>query len=262
MFEPIKLIKKDHCKCNSNSVLVSTLEGKVCTFCGEVYQKYDFDSVTFEQKTHYDIIPSNSEDFNSFSYSLEKVLFSIPPFEEVDISVQNSLISQTIQIIEKIILDQVLGRGVDRDVLSCIGLIITLGKLGVAPFEIFSVFKRDSKFEKTVTEYCRIIERKYKDLVYIDIENNKFVDRVFNLLEISFLSRKKILPVFKKAMKEVWFDGTQMKIVLAVCILHFTEGEEREWAFIHFTEKWELSENLLKIKEEVLVKNLPLQPGT
>lgn len=265
MFDCIKLVKKDKCKTCPDSIFVQTLEGRVCTGCGIVYQKYDIDYTTFEQKSHYDIIPSNSEELNKFSYIITPFLFSIPPFDLVDLSVQNSLISQCIEIIENLIKDEVIGKNIDKEVCACLSLIVVLGKEGVSLFEVFEVFKRDNTFERHVMFLYRQIDRKYKDLIYVDKEHEKFSNRVLNLLEISFQTRKKILPIFKKSMKEVWFDGTHVKIVLAVCILYFTEGEEKESAYYYFIDKWKLSEQILNNKREILqnrLNNLPSRLGT
>lgn len=261
MFEPRMLVKKPKCSCKGE-LFVSTGEGEVCISCGVVNQKYDLDYTTFEQKTHYDIIPPTEEELRRYSYPVATYLLSISGFETMDVSVQNSLISQCIEVLGKLFKDGVVGRGVEEEVLVALSLVVILGNLGVPPWEVLKVFSRKNDFESYVMALYRVVESRYPQLVHSDPFYQRFADRVLNILDIQQVYRKPILSLFRGSLEKVWFNGTHPRIILAVCVLwEVKEGEERDWAYFYFLDEWGLSENILKAKLEKLEERLNVEKG-
>lgn len=246
-------------------MFVTTLEGVVCTSCAVVRKKIDEGSITknttFGQQYNYDEIKMSSttdDSLNKYTYIITPILFSIPPFQLVDLSVQNSITSQCIQIISKMFNDEIIGRNSDPELLASASLIITLAKEGVTPIDVFKAVSRESKFEKSVTGLVKLFESRNPTVIFRDVKHTKLCERTLNSLELDFKKRGQITGLFQKSMDEVWFDGSHVRLVLATCILYSIEDNPVDFENIlfFFKDEWGFTEVTLRNKIEILRERL------
>lgn len=226
------VLKKDF-QCNQcRTSLIRTLEGVVCPCCGVVPGKgecgtnvelgeFDF-ATTYLQKSNYDMVRAQTNTKNHFeamSYTFFKYLTCIPNYDLVGEKVQNSLICQGMNIVDKLIETGVVGLKSNPEVTVCAVLCILLEKEGVLFNEVVKVFGQEEEFSATVHGLVKSIVSLFPDAVQVDIGRINFAIRTLNQLDIDYKHHKGIISLYKKALSGVYLNGTHFRLVLYACVL-------------------------------------------
>jgi len=229
--------KKDYQCTPCGTPWLKTLEGVVCPACGVVLGKYqgstnidtqEFDfATTYLQKSNYDMVRAQSNTVNRFeamSYMFFKYLTSIPNYDLVGEKVQNSIICQGMNIVDRLIETGVIGLKSNPETTVCAVLCILLEKEGVLFNEVVKVFGQEVD-SSVVNGLVKSIVSLFPDALQVDIGRVNFATRTLNQLDIEFRHHKRILQLFKRALSGVYLNGTHFRLVLYACILVEMKGE-------------------------------------
>ena len=223
--------KKDYQCTPCGTPWLRTLEGVVCPCCGVVLgrkeggttgetQEFDF-ATTYLQKSNYDMVRAQSNTINRFeamSYMFFKYLTSIPNYDLVGEKVQNSIICQGMNIVDRLIETGVIGLKSNPETTVCAVLCILLEKEGVLFNEVVKVFKEEVD-SSVVNGLVKSIVSLFPDALQVDIGRVNFATRTLNQLDIEFKYHKRILQLFKRALSGVYLNGTHFRLVLYACVL-------------------------------------------
>lgn len=230
--------KKDYQCTPCGTPWLKTLEGVVCPCCGVVVvgkyqgstgveiQEFDF-ATTYLQKSNYDMVRAQSNTVNRFeamSYMFFKYLTSIPNYDLVGEKVQNSIICQGMNIVDRLIETGVIGLKSNPETTVCAVLCILLEKEGVLFNEVVKVFGQEVD-SSVVNGLVKSIVSLFPDALQVDIGRVNFATRTLNQLDIEFRHHKRILSLFKRALSGVYLNGTHFRLVLYACILVEMKGE-------------------------------------
>lgn len=265
--------KKDFlCKaCLTGNLIRTTESGLVCRSCGvvagsthvetsitplESFQGLDF-ATTYFQRGNYDVIKaqSNTEnELDSMSYMFMRYLHCIPNYNLVGEKVQNSIVAQGMNIVDKLIEYKLLGLKSKPEITVCAVLFVLLEREGVSFSEVVKPFveeeeeEKEGKFSSSVNLLVKLISQRFPDSVGVDIGRKNFAIRALNQLDIEFKYHKEIISLFSDSLSRVVLNGTHYKLVLAVVVLHVLKKKYTNEQF--------------QVLQGVICEDLDINPGT